>query len=514
MRSCVLVAASALALAGCLRHTSYDTCKVDGDCAAAGGGARCEPNGACSVVDPSCPSQRRWHSSAPSAGDCVPEPDASQADATDAPMVVLPAGRECVQGLPLPAAYSACAAMVDAKEARCASEMWNGVCVRWAEELCQLPCSQLAFIGSDSRAMVVRLSDDKVVWRDPLDDNENVVAGAWADFDNDGDPDLALVGGALLRVFKNTGYDEAAGAMTMEQVFSKSWSTIWPETQGFNGTDVQWVDYDDDGDLDVAFGGADGLVLFRNDGGDVFLDQPPLMLPVTTSDAFVDNPSIVRTAWGDANGDHFPELVVVRFGRPRLLFKNDHGALMPASNWTGEDYSFGGGVQWCNVDADPEPELILSGYSYVQIADNVAGAPSPTLVTLDQMPGSDVQCADLDGDGDLDLFVSGDDNMPARAYNNGASTIASFSQTWTDTTSQDAIGAKTQQWNASIGDLDGDHKLDAIAAGRSGESPIRFQRYTNVSTKNLVKLTAPAPDVLSAEQESARLMSFAPAIGH
>ena len=62
--------------------------------------------------------------------------------------------------------------MVDAKEPRCGTEQWGAVCVRYAETLCQMECSQLAFVGTDQRAFVIRLSDDTIVWRDPLTDND------------------------------------------------------------------------------------------------------------------------------------------------------------------------------------------------------------------------------------------------------------------------------------------------------------------------------------------------------
>jgi hypothetical protein len=427
---------------------------------------------------------------------------------------VIPPGRECTPGLPLASSYSTCAQKVDAKEPRCGTEMWDVVCVRWAETQCQLPCSQLAFVGAEQQAFVMRLSDDAIVWRDPLPNNEVVVAGAWADFDNDGDPDLALSGDTLLRIYKNTGYDDAAHRLVMEPVFSKDFATILPAFPEFSGSDVQWVDYDHDGDLDAAFAGANGFVIVRNDGGDVFLDQPPLMQTVPLVDADPNSPSIVRTAWGDMDSDGWPDLAMVRFGKEHLFFHNDHGT-MTKQQWGNGDFDFGGGVQFCNVDGDPAPEIVLAGYSYVRIADNIGGKPADTPVELANSEGSsDIQCADLDGDGDLDLFVSGDDGAPARAFVNGAGTIASFSESWRDT-SVNATMMKTHQWNAAIGDIDGDHKLDAIAAGNGQTPPIVFQHYPNAGTlANKLKFTVPAPDMLTAETQSNRTMSFAPAVGH
>ncbi|HTJ42849.1 MAG TPA: VCBS repeat-containing protein [Kofleriaceae bacterium] len=504
MKLAIAVGAIA-ALAGCLRHTSYQSCQTDADCS----GNHCESNHACSVDDQDCPSGRRWHSSAPLAGQCV--------DGTsnpDAPMVVIPPGRECVQGLPLPATYSACAAKVDGKEARCGTEMWDAVCVRTAEVQCQMQCAQLAFVGTEMRAFVMRTRDDQVVWRDPLTDYEVVVGSAWADYDNDGDPDLATAGDGLLRIFKNEGYDDNAGTLVLTQVSSKSWSTISPQFPEFGGTDAQWVDYDHDGDLDAVFGGYAGLFVMRNDGGDVFLDQPPLLQTVANIDG--GDPigaNVIRTAWGDADDDGYPELAVVRFGKAPLFFHNDHGGTMTQASWGNGDPDFGGGVAWCNVDKDAAPELVLSGYSYVRIADNVLGKPADQPVQLNNESGSDIECADFDGDGDLDLFVTGDDGVPSRAYTNGATTIASFSESWRDT-SANAMAGKTHQWNAPIGDLDGDHKLDAWGVGNAQDAPITYQPYPNASTTNKVQFTVPAPVVLTAEQQSNRLMSFAPAIGH
>ena len=520
-RAIVAALSVTLGLAGCLKRTSYTSCKSDSDCAAAGATAHCESNGACSIDDPQCPSGRRYVGSAPSPDQCVggDNGDAPQADGPPGPDAMPPApGRECIPGIPLATTYSACAAMVDAKEPRCGTETWDKVCVRWAEQLCQLPCSGMAMVGADGNVRVIRLSDDKILWTDPLGSGDAVVAGAWADYDNDGDPDLATSGDNLLRIWRNDGYDAASGTLMLHQAVSINWGTINPSYPEFSGTDAQWVDYDHDGDMDVVFGGYGGLVILRNDGDDVFVAQDPLMMTVSGgADADPIAANIIRTAWGDYDGDGWPDLATVRFGHPPQIWHNDHGGTMTLTTWTpnATDFNpnFGGGVAWCNVDSDPEPELVSVGYTYVFIADNRGGVLDTQTVELDtNNDSSDVECADMDGDGDLDLVVSGDDMAPSRAYCNDVQKANGFSTCWTDT---NVATDMVQYWNAAIGDLDGDHKLDVIFSGNEEMVPLQFQRFRNTSTvKNKIDLAVGTHDMLPIADEWQTTMALAPLVGH
>jgi hypothetical protein len=505
-----VVAMIAAALAGaCLRHTSYSACKQSSDCAAAGANAHCEPDGACSVDDPTCPSGRRYSGSAPNGAVCVAGGSIDTAMSIDS--MPLAPGRECVTGLPLPSTYSTCAAMVDAKEARCGTEQWDPVCVRWVEQLCQLPCSQMAFVGANQQPFVMRLVDGVILWQDSTPNNDGAVSGNWADYDNDGDPDLAISGDTLLRIFKNTGYDGSAGKLVLQAQITVNWATINPSFSEFQGTDVQWVDYDHDGDLDAVFAGHGGLIELRNDGNDVFVPQTPLWVTTPVVDGDPDSPNIIRTAWGDYDRDGWPDLALTRFGHPTMIWHNDHGALSDTGWVPNPAQGFGGGVEWCNVDAkDPEPELVTSGYSYVAINDNTAGVIATTSNTLNSEAASDVECADFDGDGDLDIVVSGDDNAPARAYTNHG-TIASFVESWRDTnTATDMI----HQWYAAVGDIDGDHVLDFIASGNEGNTPAEFQLFHGTSIANKVQFNPTTHGVLAAQVQSAETMAVAPAIGH
>ncbi len=68
---------------------------------------------------------------------------------------------------------------------------------------------------------------------------------AWGDYDNDGDLDLAILGGTggggITRVYRNDGGGSFA------QVF---------QPLNINGGGCAWGDYDNDGDLDLAFNGS------------------------------------------------------------------------------------------------------------------------------------------------------------------------------------------------------------------------------------------------------------------
>ena len=66
-------------------------------------------------------------------------------------------------------------------------------------------------------------------------------------------------------------------------------------------------------------------------------------------------------------------------------------------------------------------------------------------------------------------------DKPARAYRNGSQTLAGVTQAWVGT-------GPVNQWGMDLGDLDGDHKLDAIAGGDQFRAPLLIQVYRNAST--------------------------------
>ena len=124
--------------------------------------------------------------------------------------------------------------------------------------------------------------------------------GFWVDYDNDGKLDLFVKNyGSVNRLYKNNGdgtFTEVAGAAGLADA-----------TLGKNaGTICSFVDYDNDGFMDVFFSG-DGTtdVLYHNNGNGTFSDVTATagMEPLTSGHGL---------AWGDYNNDGFLDLYVAR----------------------------------------------------------------------------------------------------------------------------------------------------------------------------------------------------------
>ena len=112
-------------------------------------------------------------------------------------------------------------------------------------------------------------------------------SAAWGDYDNDGDLDILLTGynglNRISKVYRNNS-DDTFMEMT-------SISLI-----GVSSSSVAWGDYDNDGDLDILFGGYDGsnriTKIYRNDEDSIFTEIASLVGAGSSS-----------VAWGDYDND-------------------------------------------------------------------------------------------------------------------------------------------------------------------------------------------------------------------
>lgn len=112
----------------------------------------------------------------------------------------------------------------------------------------------------------------------------------------------------------------------------------------------------------------------------------------------------------DFDGDGWQDLYLPRKVPPNILLRNDHGTFVDVSVGSG---ALGLGRSWVgatagDLDADGDPDLVLNGAHGSRVLRNEGGGQFTELTATgieSTSPTHSAAMADLDRDGDLDLFV-------------------------------------------------------------------------------------------------------------
>lgn len=174
---------------------------------------------------------------------------------------------------------------------------------------------------------------------------------AWADFDNDGDPDLFVAsnGGRGILYENNAGTLEAVAVTTISLAPAAS-------------IGAAWADYDNDGfpDLFVANGGTtagpQNNYLYRNSGNGTFAK-------VTTGQIVTDRESSDGCAWGDYDADGFLDLFVANVSGENNSLYHNNGDGTFTKVVTGSLVNDGGdsrGCAWGDFDNDGFLDLYVA----------------------------------------------------------------------------------------------------------------------------------------------------------
>ncbi|MDE0966384.1 MAG: VCBS repeat-containing protein, partial [Candidatus Latescibacteria bacterium] len=193
-------------------------------------------------------------------------------------------------------------------------------------------------------------------------------SAAWGDYDADGDQDLALMGemaedGQCMRIVRIYGNNEAL--LFEDQAPSE-------QLIGAYYGDLAWADYDNDGDLDLAVVGWDvenneSLRLYLNDAssGERVLALDRLQLD-NAGEASLQGVRYASLAWADYDSDGDPDLVVSGMGANgtslTLLYQNDRGVLqIDDINSETLVNLHNGNLAWGDYDNDGDLDLAVSG---------------------------------------------------------------------------------------------------------------------------------------------------------
>jgi hypothetical protein len=223
--------------------------------------------------------------------------------------------------------------------------------------------------------------------------------------------------------------------------------------------DIAFADFDRDGDLDLVLVSEDDRQdeLYLNDGTGRFQDASARLPAGATSNAL---------AVIDLDADGAPDLLIGNIGTNRVLINDGSGGFADRTEarWPQSGPSRTQDLELADVDKDGDLDVIVANEGQNQLFINTDGRLiDETMRRLPQ--GSDesreIRTGDVDGDGDLDLvvanvdFLLGESPRDLLLLNDGNGV---FEDAGPEAFPEDSRNNFTVQ----LADLDGDDDLDAL----------------------------------------------------
>lgn len=444
MRWLVLVG-TIVAGTACLRTPAH-RCDANADCATDlcyiefGAG-----DGLCVRSDTGCDSQLRYADDAGSlAGSCVGDPGGGGDGG-------FPGYEPCLRQRAIPV-QDACTVAVCMAQPRCCNDEWGQECIQLAEKSCDAHCGQIAaLVGLDQLHVTRWTGDDfQAFWSaDIVGHKLNAVA--WGDYDGDLRPDLATCDNG-----KSTG-----DAIRVWHNQLDAFELVKAAVTGGQCNDIDWIDVDDDGDLDLVAGTTYlGLDWVENDNG-LFAEVEDL----------AGEENLAAIDWAYLDGDGRPDHLLGRYEQT-LVARGSAGAgtgfvdlheTADTRRWKS--------ISWGDVDGDGDLDILGTGDDIARVIVNTSDIgftadPTPLFEEVDA--GHDISASgflDVDRDGDLDLVLF-EESGPARVLRNetaGGGSGFTATPSWTSGTTPFTAA---EDLDLAFGDADGNGTTDLIVCGQ------------------------------------------------
>ncbi|MBP7651774.1 VCBS repeat-containing protein [Candidatus Dependentiae bacterium] len=307
----------------------------------------------------------------------------------------------------------------------------------------------------------------------------------WSDYDNDGDLDLiasGFDGEARFMVFKNENNQ-----------FVKAYSVLGADI-GFIGGDIKTADYDNDGDLDLAVTGDkyanNSLMVFQNINEIYQQKFEPMSANYGTENGELewfdyDNDSDLDLLVSGKD-DYYKRLI---------LFRNDKTGFTkvaePMGINSGMHYS---SIAFADIDNDGDLDFAVAGNDGVNrrliIFENQNGTFVNKQEPLDVNSGvsnGQIKFADYDDDGFIDLAVTGNDGSNKRII-----LFKNYNGTFVKDCEPAGTNAGFDNSKIFWNDWDKDGDLDLMVFGNNSNAEQKFYVYLNQTDNKNIRPVAPA----------------------
>lgn len=295
----------------------------------------------------------------------------------------------------------------------------------------------------------------------------------WGDYDNDGYPDAFVVNwyGQDNLLYHNDG----------NGTFSRILIGTMVTDGGYSET-ASWGDYNNDGLVDLYVTNSDGTFrnfLYKNSGNGQFVK-------ITTGSQSTDEGTSRGVNWVDYDDDGDLDLFIVNeSGENEFLYKNmllESGVDTFQRVTTGPLVSAGGASwsgSWADYDNDGDQDVFIANWGnqasriFVNDGAGAFSADTASPMFTDIGYGASAGWGDFDNDGDLDLIVT-------HAYSGSPTTNFLYKNLLAETNSPrlervlsgPVVTDAGFMYGTSWGDYDGDGDLDLFVARTQGENQV------------------------------------------
>jgi len=303
-----------------------------------------------------------------------------------------------------------------------------------------------------------------------VSDGGNSIGNSWGDYDNDGDLDLFVLDlGADNLFYQNDGNLQFIKITEGDIVNDGGWSHS-----------CNWGDYDNDGDLDIFIvnGQNEKNILYTNDGNGSFNK-------ITAGDMVNDTLWSHDCSWSDYDNDGDLDLFVVNsYGKNNNLYSNngDSSFAKVTSAAIVNDTVWAHSCSWGDFDNDGDLDLFVSNYEnknnflYENNGDTTFNKITTGEIVNDTSSSISSSWGDFDNDGDLDLFVANSIGENNFLYsNNGNGTFIKI-------INGDIVNNGGDSEACCWGDYDNDGDLDLFVSNNENQNNFLYKNNGNTNS--------------------------------